>query len=109
VDGLLPGDDQAGRMIRAEKCIWLENRPGLHHIWPGADGRLSPIITAACTNPKAERKSVVPVSKVFAADGFGLSVHKTAAQTTRDVIFTRDMRRRVASADVAVANWKVIG
>ncbi len=58
------------RMIRAEKCIWLENRPGLHHIWPGADGRLSPIITAACTNPKAERKSVVPVSKVFAADGF---------------------------------------
>ena len=35
----------------------------------------------------------------FAAIGFGLSVHKTAAQTTRDVIFTRDMRRRVASAD----------
>jgi hypothetical protein len=46
---------------------------------------------------------------VFAADGFGLSVHKTAAQTTRDVIFTRDMRRRVSSADAAVANWKVIG
>ena len=36
---------------------------------------------------------------VFAADGFGLSVHKTAAQATRDVIFTRDKRRRAASAD----------
>jgi hypothetical protein len=81
----------------------------LHHIYPGADDRLSPIITAACTNPKAEPKSVVPVFKVFAAVGFGLSVHKTAAQTTRDVIFTRDMRRRVAAADAAVANWKVIG
>jgi hypothetical protein len=44
-----------------------------------------------------------------AAVGFGLSVHKTAAQTTRDVIFTRDMRRRVSAADAAVANWKVIG
>jgi hypothetical protein len=68
-----------------------------------------PIITAACTNPKAEPKSVVPVSKVVAADGFGLSVQKTAAQTTRDVIFTRDMRRRVASGHAVVANWKVIG
>jgi hypothetical protein len=46
----------------------------------------------------------------FAVVGFGLSVHKTAAQTTRDVIFfTRDMRRRVSAADTAVANWKVIG
>jgi len=46
---------------------------------------------------------------VLRRTGFGLSVHKTAAQTTRDVIFTRDMRRRVAAADAAVANWKVIG
>src|SRR5260370_8172517 len=58
------------RMIRAQKCIWLENRPGLHHIWPGADDRLCPIIMAACTNPKAEPKSAVPVSKVLAAVAF---------------------------------------
>jgi hypothetical protein len=63
---------------------------------------------AACTNPKvAERKVGCSGFTAFAADGFGLSVHKTAAQTTRDVIITRDKRRRVASAGAVVANWKV--
>jgi hypothetical protein len=64
---------------------------------------------AACTNPKAEAEIGRSGFTVFAAIGFGLSVHKTAAQTTRDVIFTRDMRHRVTSGHAAVANWKVIG
>jgi hypothetical protein len=37
---------------------------------------------------------------------FGLC-SATAAQTTRDVIVTRDMRRRVSSAGAAFANRKV--
>src|SRR5262249_8409922 len=65
VNSLINADEanDTDRMVPAENCIWLENRPGLHHIWPGADDRLCPVIMAACTNPKAERKSVVPVSR----------------------------------------------
>jgi hypothetical protein len=63
----------------------------------------SPDHMAACTNPTAGWKSGCSGFQGFAADGFGLSVHEPAAQTTRDVIFTRDTRRRPASADGAVA------
>jgi len=41
-------------------------------------------------NSKAEAENRLSGFTVFAADGFGLFVHKTAAQTTRDVITARD-------------------
>jgi ATP-dependent RNA helicase RhlE len=51
---------------------------------------------AACTNPNAQDETGCPVLQISAADGFGLPVHITAAQTTRGVTSTRDMRRLVA-------------
>jgi ATP-dependent RNA helicase RhlE len=60
---------------------------------------------AACTNPNvAERKSVVPVSWFLRRTVSAFLFTKRQPQTTRDVIITRDKRRRVASAgDAAVA------
>ncbi len=43
------------------------------------------------------------VSRFQRRNGFGLPVHSTAAQTTRGVTTTRDMRRPVATAHGAVA------
>jgi hypothetical protein len=56
-------------------------------------------LMAACTNPKAGRKSVTPVSLYLRRTVSAFLFTIPAAQTTRDVSFTRHKRRRAASAD----------
>jgi hypothetical protein len=94
--------------LRVKTAFGLKTAPDCRIYRPERMSAL-PDHMAAGTNPKAGWKSGCSGFHGFAADGFGLSVHKPAAQTTRDVIFTRDTRRRTASGTALSPNRKVIG
>jgi hypothetical protein len=91
--------------LRPFHHIPLEIRPELTHIFRERMTGRTLVIMAACTNSNA-RVEPAPGFALPAADGFGLSVHITAAQTTRGVIATRDTRRPVATHPVVAGTWR---